>query len=256
VGDGSGLRWATGDDDQDHAEPWPVVSSTEEGDERTRVREQGSGPPACARSKVLDEHVDQLRHGHRSPIITNRPPGPHHWPMAPVDIAEPLIEPTSVDVGQPDTQGKLLVTQPTGGVLTRMDQGRADAAPLQRSHDLQVMELGDAGKVPADRRHVGWLTQQIHITHGTVTQPGDEQHATLLALASQAVSEEGALAKGFHQCGKLAISGRPDLHLRTHRAQPNHLIALFHLLSPRGKPRAATAMPGTATTARVSVKDR
>ena len=245
-----------GDHDQDNAEPEPVASSTEQGDDRTRVREQGSGPPASALSKVLDEHVDQLRHGHRSPIITNRPPGPHHWPMAPVDIAEPLIEPPSVDVGQSDTQGKLFVTQPAGGVLTRMDQGRADAAPLQRSHDLQVMELGDAGKVPADFGHVGWLTQQIHITHGTVTQPGDEQHATLLVLASQAVSEEGALPKGLHQRGKLGISGRPDLHLRTHRAQPNQLVALVHLLSPRGKPRAATTMLGTATTARVSVMHR
>jgi hypothetical protein len=241
-----------GDHDQGDEEPEPVASSTRRRDERTRVREQGSGPPAYGRSKVLDEHVDQLRHGHRSAIITNRPPGPHHWPMAPVDIPEPLIEPPSVDVGQPDTQSNLLVTQSAGGVLTRMDQRRADAAPLQRPHDLQVLQLGDAGKVPADLGHVGWLTQQIHIPHGTVTQPSDEQHATLLVLASQAVSEEGALPKGFHQRGKLGISARPDLHLRTHRAQPNQLVALVHLLSPRGKPRAATAMLGTATTTRAT----
>src|SRR4030095_7037676 len=92
---------------------------------------------------------EQLRPGHRGPTLPDRPPGPHHWPMAPVDIPKPLIETPSVDVGQPDTQGKLLVTQLAGGVLSRMDQGRADAAPLQRSHDLQVMELRDAGKVPA-----------------------------------------------------------------------------------------------------------
>src|SRR5918995_7538637 len=110
--------------------------------------------------------------------------------MAPVDIPEPLIEPPSVDVGQPDAHSKLLITQPAGGGLTRVDQGTADAAPLQRSHDLQVMELRDAGKVPADLRQVGWLTHQIHITHGTVTQPGNEQHATPLLLASQTVSEE------------------------------------------------------------------
>jgi len=170
--------------------------------------------------------------------------------MAPVDIPEPLIEPPSVDVGQPDTQGKLLVTQSAGRVLTRVDQGSPDAAPLQRSYDLQVMELWDAGQVPADLRHVGWLTQQIHITHGTVTQPGDQEHATLLVLASQAVNEEGALPKCFHKRAKLGIRARPDLHLRTHRTQPNQLVAPAHLVSPRGKPRAATAILGTATTTR------
>jgi hypothetical protein len=148
--------------------------------------------------------------------------------MAPVDIPEPLIEPPSVDVGQPDAQGELLITQRAGGVLTGVDQGRADAAPLQRSHDLQVMQLRDAGKVSADLRHVGWLPHQIHITHGTVTQPGDEQHATPLVLAGQAVSEEGALAECFHQGGKLGIRARPELHLRTHRAQPNQLVAPVH----------------------------
>ena len=170
--------------------------------------------------------------------------------MAPVDIPEPFIEPPSVDVGQPDAQGKPLVTQPAGGVLTRVDQGRADAASLQRSNDLQVMELRDAGKVLANLRHVGWLPQQIRITHGTVTQPGDEQHATLLVLASQAVNEEGALPECFHKGGKLGISARPDLQLRTHRAQPSQLVAPVHLVSPCGKPRAATAILGTATTTR------
>jgi hypothetical protein len=136
--------------------------------------------------------------------------------MAPVDIPEPLIEPPSVHVGQPDTQGKPLITQPAGGVLTRMDQGRADAAPLQRSHDLQVIQMRDAGKVEADFRHVGWLPHQVHITHGTVIQPGNEQHASPLVLASQAVSEERPLPECSHKRGKLGSSARPDLHLRTH----------------------------------------
>ena len=109
-----------------------------------------------------------------------------------------------------------------------MDQGSADAAPLQRSHDLQVLQLRDPGKVPADLGHVGWLTHQIHITHGTVTQPGNEQHATPLVLASQAVSEERPLPKCFHKSGKLGISARPDLHPRTHRAQPNQPVAPVH----------------------------
>jgi hypothetical protein len=75
--------------------------------------------------------------------------------MAPVDIAEPLIEPPSIDVGQPDAQRKLLITQPTCRILTCVDQGRADAAPLQRPHDLQVIQLRDPGKIPADLGHVG-----------------------------------------------------------------------------------------------------
>jgi hypothetical protein len=188
-------------------------------------------PPACVGSEVLDEHVDQLRHSHRRPIIIDRPPGPHHWPMGPVDIPEPFIEPPSVDVGQPDAQGQLVVTQPAGGVLTRVDQGRADAASLQRSNDLQVMELRDAGKILADLGHVGWLPQEVHVTHGTVTQPGDQQHATPIVLASQAVSEEGALPKCFHQSRKLDSSTRPDLHLGTHRAQPSQPVAPVHRFS-------------------------
>jgi hypothetical protein len=229
-----------GDDDQDDEEPEPVASSTSEATSGRRRRSMaGSVPSAWVRSKVFDEHVDQLRHGHRSPIVTDRPPGPHHWPMAPVDIPEPFIEPPSVDVGQPDAQGKPLVTQPAGGILTRVDQGRADAAPLQRPHDLQVMELRDAGKVLANLRHVGWLPQQIRITHGTVTQPGDEQHATPLLLAGQAVSEEWPLPERFHQGGKLGSSARPDLQLRTHRAQPDQLVAPVHRVSPRGKPQAS-----------------
>jgi len=138
-----------GDHDQDGDEPGPIASSND----------HGSVPPACVRSKVFDEHVDQLRHGHRNPIITHRPPGPHHRPMTPVDIPEPFMEPPSLDIGHPDTQGKPLISQPAGGVLTRADQGRADPAPLQRPHDLQVIQLRDPGKVPADLGHVGWLTQ-------------------------------------------------------------------------------------------------
>ncbi len=83
-----------------------------------------------------------------------------------------------------------------------------------------------------------------------VTQPGNEQHATPLVLASQAVNEEGALPESFHQRGKLSISARPDLHLGTYGAQPNRLVAPVHRVSPCGKPRAAIAMSGTATTTR------
>jgi len=90
-----------GDHDQGDEEPGPVASSisaaTSDAGEGARQRS-----PACVHSKALNEHVDQLRHSHRGPIITDRPPGPDHWPMAPVDIPEPLIEPPSVDVGQPD----------------------------------------------------------------------------------------------------------------------------------------------------------
>jgi hypothetical protein len=116
--------------------------------------------------------------GHRSPHHFGPPARSPPLAMASVDPPEPLIAPPSVDVGQPDAQGELLITQPAGGGLTRADQGRAAAAPLQRSHDLQVIQLRDAGKLPADPGHVGRLTQQVPITHGTVLQPGHQQHAT------------------------------------------------------------------------------
>jgi hypothetical protein len=80
----------------------------------------------------------------------------------------------------------------------------------------RVVQLGDAGKVSANLGYVGWLPQQVHIPHGTAAQPGDQQHAPPLVLASQAVSEERPLPKGFHQRGKLGISAGPNLHFRSH----------------------------------------
>ena len=156
--------------------------------------------------------------------------------MAPVDIPEPLIEPPSVDVGQADAQREPLVTPPAGGVLTRVDEGGADTPPLQGPHDLQVIELRDAGKVPANLRHVGWLTQQIHITDGTVSQPGDEQHATPLVLASQTVGEEITLSEGRHERDKVGSGPWPDLHLRSHETQPSKPMEPVHPFRANGWP--------------------
>jgi hypothetical protein len=173
------------------------------------------------------------------------------WPArtttAASHIPEPFIEPPSLDIGHPDTQGKPLISQPAGGVLTRADQGRADPAPLQRPHDL----TSDPAAGPREGTGGPWARRLAHAVdthpHGTLTQPGDQQHATPLVLSSQAVNEEGALPECFHKGGKLGISARPDLQLRTHRAQPSQLVAPVHLVSPCGKPRAATAILGTAT---------
>jgi hypothetical protein len=76
-----------------------------------------------------------------------------------------------------------------------------------------------------------WARRLAHAVdthpHGTLTQPGDQQHATPLVLVSRAVNEKGPLPKGFHQRGKLSISARPDLHLRSHEAQPRQPVYQF-----------------------------
>src|SRR5206468_5397442 len=66
--------------------------------------------------------------GHHGPIITDRPPGPHHRPMAPVDIPKPLIEPPSLHVGQPHAQGKPLITQPD--LTVQLDRDLMESAEL------------------------------------------------------------------------------------------------------------------------------
>jgi hypothetical protein len=53
-----------------------------------------------------------------------------------------------------------LVPELAGGVLGRADQGGADSLSPEWPEDLQVVEPGHPGKLPADLGLVGWLALQ------------------------------------------------------------------------------------------------
>jgi hypothetical protein len=163
-----------------------------------------------APSEVLDEHVDQLGHGHRGPIITDRPPGPHHGPVAPVGIPSRSSSRRASTSAKPDPQSKPLV--PSRRAVSSAAWIRAVPMPRRCSD-------------PTTSKCSSWET------------PG--RYRRTLG-AGQAVREEGALTKGFHEHWKRGSSARLDLQLRTYGAQPDQLVAPVHLVSPRGKRRAAT----------------
>ena len=131
--------------------------------------------------------------------------------MAPVDIPKPFVESPSVEVVGSNAQGELVVPEPAGGILGRPDQGRPDAAPLERPDDLQVGELRHAGQMPADLGVVGWRTHQEHVADRVTIQPGDQQQPAPGSLPSQAVNEEVSLCEGGHQGGKVGIGPSPNL---------------------------------------------
>jgi uncharacterized protein YjlB len=53
-------------------------------------------------------------------------------PVAPVGVAEALVQPAGVGVVQADAEGDPPVAQLAGGGLAGAEQGGADAAPLDR----------------------------------------------------------------------------------------------------------------------------
>jgi hypothetical protein len=126
-------------------------------------------------------------------------PGPHDRPVVPVDIPESLVQPPSAGVVDPHSQSELLVAEPAGGDLGRADQRSADTPPPERSQSLQVGELRHTGKMPA----------------------------------GQAVGEPVALSQDRHQRGKVGLGPWPDLHLRSHEAQPSEPVEPVYLFPYR-----------------------
>jgi hypothetical protein len=92
-------------------------------------------------------------------------------------------------------------------------QGGPDAASPERAEDLEVAELGNPGKPPADLGLVGRLPAQEHVAHRPAIEPGDQQDPMAAPLPGQAVGEEVPLPEDGHQGGEVAVGGSPDLHL-------------------------------------------
>jgi hypothetical protein len=91
--------------------------------------------------------------------------------VAPVGVAEALVEPPGVGVVDADGQDEPVVAELAGGGLGRPDQGRADPLAPQRPYHLQVAEFGHAGKVPMDLGMVGRLPRQGPVAHRAAVQP-------------------------------------------------------------------------------------
>jgi hypothetical protein len=100
----------------------------------------------------------------------------------------------------------------------------AYAAPLERPDDLQVMELGHHGEIPAGLRHVGLARNQVHVAHRATIQPCDQQNPATALLPVQTLREEVSLSERSDEGGKVGVGRRPDLHLRGWRPRLHGVI--------------------------------
>jgi hypothetical protein len=120
------------------------------------------------------------------------------------------------------------MAEPAGGVLPRLDQGGADAAPLEPLEDLEMVEHGHAWEVVADLGLVGRAAVQEHVADRPAVEPGDQQHPASVLLPGQPVGEELPLPEDRHQRGEIGRSGSPDLHRTQGSAVVRHLEAAPH----------------------------
>jgi len=82
------------------------------------------------------------------------------------------------------------MAEPACGVLARLDQGGADAAPLEPLEDLEMVEQGHAWEVVADLGRVGRAAVQEYVADRPAVEPGDQQHpASVLLPASRSVKK-------------------------------------------------------------------
>ena len=103
------------------------------------------------------------------------------------------------------------MAEPAGGVLPRLDQGGADAAPLEPLEDLEMVEHGHAWEVVADLGLVGRAAVQEHVADRPAVEPGDQQHPASVLLPGQPVGEEVPLPEDRHQRGEIGrrLAGPP-----------------------------------------------
>jgi hypothetical protein len=120
------------------------------------------------------------------------------------------------------------MAEPAGGVLPRLDQGGADAAPLESLEDLEMVEHGHAREVAPDLGRVGRTAVQEHVADRPAVEPGDQQHPASVLLPGKPVGEEVPLPEDRHQRGEIGRSGSPDHHHTQGSAVVRHLEAAPH----------------------------
>jgi hypothetical protein len=115
--------------------------------------------------------------------------------------------------------------------------GGADAAPPEWSEDLQVVELGHAGQMPADLGLLGRLAVQEYLADRAALQPGHQEHPATALLPRQAVGEPVALSKPRHERGKVGVGRPPDLQVRSHEVEASNPVKPVYLF-PGGRQAA------------------
>jgi hypothetical protein len=124
---------------------------------------------------------------------------------------------------------------------------RTPQPPPRKRVTHLVIQLRDAGKLPADPGHVGRLNQQVPITHGTVLQPGHQQHATPWCWRARRSANNDRCPRASP--AREAQQQRPAgaaASAPQGSAQPAR--APVHRLAPRASRERVTAMVGMATT--------
>jgi hypothetical protein len=113
-----------------------------------------------------------------------------------------------------------------------------------------VVEHGHTGKMPAHLGLLGRLAIQVHLADRPVVEPGHQQHPTTALLPHEAVGEPVALSQDRDQHGKVGIRAWPDLHLRSHEAQPNDPVEPVYPISHQRRHGAGRERSMLATRSR------
>jgi hypothetical protein len=148
------------------------------------------------------------------------------------------------------------VPELAGGGLGRADQGGADSLSPEWSEDLQVVESGHTGKLPADLGLVGWLALQEHLAGRAAVEPGHQQDSATALLARQAVGEPMALSQDRHQRGKVGVGRRADLGIRSHEVQPSDPVEPVYMIPHERRLRRRRPRPGRRAARASSQLDR
>jgi hypothetical protein len=82
-----------------------------------------------------------------------------------------------------------------------------------------VIQLGHAGKLPANLGLGGRPAVQEHLADRPALQPGHQHYPATALLARQAVGEPVALTEDCHQRGRAGVGRRPDLQVRGHEVR-------------------------------------
>jgi hypothetical protein len=133
--------------------------------------------------------------------------------VAPVLVAEPVVQPSCGRVVRADRKGDPLVAVLDEVFLHRLHQNEADTAGAQLRVNLQVGGQGDARQMPADQGLLRVLQPQVDRAGGTVAEPCEEKHALVFLLARPTIDEESAVAEGRREQRQVCGSGPPHVGL-------------------------------------------
>ena len=176
-------------------------------------------------------------------------PGPHHGSVAPVDIAQPLIQPPSLGVVQAHAQRDPLVAELAGGGL-----GRAGSGPC-RSPGPTVARAPPGGRAWAHREAAGGPRDSLAGSQSRNTSPTGRPSSQATSSTPRPRCCRARWSVNQWRCPRTATSVKvsvgpwPDLHLRGHEPHPSDPSEPVYLISARA---SCCPLWATATTTKTT----